>query len=165
MMIAAPHVEFLWPLWLTGTHVIAISTLCYKLENKQPTLNKLQFGVIALGWLSISITMFIWMRRVDPDFIKTLDRAWIAPFAAVVLFLPIAIRIVRSQPAQRPAGRSLMKWGLLWLIVYDACWIIGYGLYMHALRFAILLLLAVFAMKIIRLRLEREKSHIGFPLG
>jgi hypothetical protein len=59
------------------------------------------------------------------------DALWIepgliAPLAAAVVFAAGAWVIRRRAAGPRQAGRTLMLSGLLWLIVYDACFVAGY---------------------------------------
>ena len=50
----------------------------------------------------------------------------LVPAAAVVAFLVCVIVIRRRAGESRTAGQTLMLYGLLWLIVYDASFVAGY---------------------------------------
>ena len=51
---------------------------------------------------------------------------------------------------RREAGQTLMLYGLLWLIVYDACFVAVYVNYLAALFMLLLLPVAYFSVQLMR---------------
>ncbi len=72
------------------------------------------------------------------------------PAAAVIVFLGIAYAIRRRNPVSRDAGQKLMLFGLLWLIVYDACFVGGYVSWAAGLVLLALLPIAWWSVKLMR---------------
>ena len=135
MLIADPRLGYLWPVWLTVTHIIGLSALCHRLEEKRPPLAGPHVWVVTLGWAFISIAMIAWMEQRDWLILRgPVDRPWIwaGPGIAAVLFVLIAIHTTRTAANPQAAGALIMKRGLLWLIVYDAAWLAGAGLWKAA---------------------------------
>ena len=48
------------------------------------------------------------------------------PALASLLFVALAWRVRRKSATSREAGQTVMLYGLLWLIVYDAAFVAGY---------------------------------------
>ncbi|MDH3583988.1 MAG: UbiA family prenyltransferase [Phycisphaerae bacterium] len=146
MLIADPSLAFCWPVWLTLSHVVALSTICYRLEDKRPALSP-RAGWLVLGsWAFMTMGMVAWMSHVDGLWFPRAPWIWLAPTAAALLFLAFAARLLHRAKAARSAGGGLMKLGLLWLIVYDAAWLLGAGLWTQAAVVGALLPLAWSAM-------------------
>lgn len=130
MLIANPALAMIWPVWLTLTHVIAISATAHRLENKRPRLAARSIWIVVGGWVFVTFAMVMWMSRRG-GLMPPTGWMWIGPAIAVVVFLFIAVRTVeRHDP--RTAGQRLVKHGLLWLIVYDAAWLASAGLWWQA---------------------------------
>ena len=129
MLNAAPSLGYVWPIWLTMSHVIGLSAAGYRLEGKRPLLEGRSVWVVVGGWALGTVGLLVWMDHrgvAGPDGGAWL---WVGPLVAAVLFIIIAMRTVRGAPSRRTGGGLLMKRGLLWLIVYDAAWLLGGGLW------------------------------------
>jgi len=48
------------------------------------------------------------------------------PIAAAFVFIGLGALIRLRTPGLRDAGQKLMLYGLLWLTIYDACFVFGY---------------------------------------
>jgi 4-hydroxybenzoate polyprenyltransferase len=136
--IAAPQVPVLWhPLWLFN-HVALLSTICYVLEEKRPALTRghvhgVAWGMVLVnaGWIAL-----VWMRRrhLGPvTEVLSLDVGLLLPAAATLVFVLLAILVLLRLKDNRGAGQTLMLYGLLWLIVYDAAFVWGYVGWRYAL--------------------------------
>lgn len=131
MLIANPALGLLWPVWLTMTHVVAISAAAHRLENKRPRLATRNVWIIVGGWMFASFAMAMWMSRRG-GLMPPTGWVWIGPAVAVVAFLIVAMSTVeRHDP--KTAGQRLIKHGLIWLIVYDAAWLMSAGLWWQGL--------------------------------
>ena len=139
MLIADPGLGYLWPVWLTITHVVGLSALCHRLEDKRPLLLGAHLWIVALGWAFVSVVMIGWMEQRDS--LTLLGRPWIwaGPAAAIFGFLCLAVYTVGKTPRPQAAGGLLIKYGLIWLIVYDTAWLAGAGLWLAAAIHAMLI--------------------------
>jgi hypothetical protein len=152
--VPAPDVPLLWHPLLLLNHVTILSAVAYHWEEKRPPLTRAH-------WLAV----FGGLALVDAaalGFMASRHEAWphpamrvgpelLAPFAAVLAFLIVAWVVRRTSPTSRDAGQRLMLYGLLWLIVYDACFVGAYTRNAIA-TLAVLLLLPVayFSVRLMR---------------
>jgi 4-hydroxybenzoate polyprenyltransferase len=131
--IAAPNLPVLWHPLLLMNHVTLVSTLAYYWEHKRPALRRTHWwsmvaGLILLDVLAVGL---IWWRRHNvrvafPGGILTIRPGLIGPAAAAIVFAVIAVWIRRRSANSRAAGQALMLTGLMWLIVYDASFVVGF---------------------------------------
>jgi hypothetical protein len=141
MLTPNPNIDFGWPIWLTMTHVIALVTLAYVLEGKRPRLTGTHFWGICLGWSFWSMVLIGWMRWRDPQSVwhtgPSVGHAWVLPALATAGFFVAGWWVLRQRmrplPLRRNAGGQLIRLGTLWLVVYDASWLLALGLYKQAL--------------------------------
>jgi hypothetical protein len=136
-VIPAPEMPLLWHPLLLLNHVTILSTVAYLWEQKRPALSKLHWWTV-LGFLGFidaaSIGLSAWLRPrtfwIEPGLIY--------PAAAAILFVVVAFIIHRRMGMRREAGQTLMLYGLLWLIVYDAAFV---AVYVNWIAAGLLLLL------------------------
>ncbi|QNN21388.1 hypothetical protein HED60_03575 [Planctomycetales bacterium ZRK34] len=128
MLIANPSLGYMWPVWLTMTHVTGLSAAGHRLEGKRPQLRGAQIWITAIGWAFVTVVMMLWMHRHNTS---PPDRPWmwVGPVVAMLVFTVIGIITQRSAPTEPAAGALLIKRGLLWLIIYDAAWLASDGLW------------------------------------
>ena len=127
--VPAPELPVVWhPLWLLN-HVAVVSAVAYRWEAKRPPFTvrqfwRLVFGLIALDALLVTA---LFLRR-GSGFAESLalSPALLGPVAASLLFALLARWIRRRANDRRAAGKALILYGLLWLIVYDAAFVAGY---------------------------------------
>jgi len=130
--IAAPALPVLWHPLLLLNHVTILSAVAYHWEQKRPALQKIHWWSVFGGLAAFDIfavSLVYWRRQQrGQDMIEALSLSpgLLVPLAAVVLFLFIALLIRIRYANTRAAGQTLMLFGLLWLIVYDSCFVIGY---------------------------------------
>jgi 4-hydroxybenzoate polyprenyltransferase len=156
--IAAPTLPVLWHPLLLLNHVTLLSTVAYHWEQKRPVLKPGHWISVISGLIGIdalAIAIFLWRKNqhAPPQsayVLLAVDPALFAPAAAVVVFIALAIFIRRRNPIPREAGQSLMLSGLLWLIVYDACFTIGYAGILPGLVIVALLPMAYFSVVVMR---------------
>ncbi len=135
-LVPAPQVPVLWHPLLLFTHVTILSAVAYRWEQKRPPLTMAHIAVVTAGILvvdGVAISLLgaalrdgdvLWALQNDPAMTWT---PWLLlPIGAVVAFVGVAAYIRWRTPGLRDAGQKLMLYGLLWLIVYDACFVIAY---------------------------------------
>lgn len=153
--IAAPSLAIPWQAILLLVHVTILSTVCYYLEGKRPALTRRHIFFVAFGLVAIVGTL-IWLlvdhRR---DMGSWLTMLWVTPgllwpWTAVLLFALVAIITRWLVPDPRRAGRSIMLYGLLWLIVYDAAFVQCYIGWRYSLMIFALLPVAFIAVQFMR---------------
>jgi 4-hydroxybenzoate polyprenyltransferase len=128
-LIPAPHVPLLWhPLFLFN-HITIISTIAYAWEQKRPALTRAHINGVLAGLATVNI-LTVWLTlRQSPGQIPanlTTMPFLLIPLVAAQLFVLLAIVVRWKFPTPAVAGRTLMLYGLLWLIVYDAAFTLAY---------------------------------------
>jgi len=144
-----PNVEagFVWPLWLAMTHVVACSAIAYRLDGKRPPLSGVHIWALCGGWVFWTLAMVGWMGERQGLLLTEHPRIWLGPAIAAAVFAIIAWRKVADWPTlrrrRREAGEALLRLSLLWLILYDAMWLAGAGMWGCALATAAAFTVAV----------------------
>lgn len=133
MMAYNPKLIFCWPVWTTMTFIVALSVICYWLEEKRPRLSPRHLWVVTAGWAFITLGLIWLMQRRDGLVSELAPWVWAGPGVAIGGFILLALRLVSHTGARREAGGKLMKLGLQWLIVLDASWLAGAGLWLEAI--------------------------------
>ncbi|MCS7034143.1 MAG: UbiA family prenyltransferase [Phycisphaerae bacterium] len=130
-VVAAPQIPLFWHPLLLMNHVVVLSAVCYRLEEKRPTMTRGHWWAVILGLLAADLLCVaaVWWRRF-PRSGSTLEALALSPgllypLAALVGFLVAAGVVVRRSSDPRSAGQTLMLLGLLWLIVYDVAIVAG----------------------------------------
>jgi 4-hydroxybenzoate polyprenyltransferase len=137
-----------WHPLLLLNHVAILSAVCYYWETKRPAINRRHVMLLIIGIVMVNLAVIfpLWYRRsagtMDVQGFLTglsVTGALVWPMLAVVGFVLIALLVRRRAPDARSAGQTLMLYGLLWLIVYDAAFVAGYvGLIPALIIFALL---------------------------
>ena len=127
--VMAPQLPVVWhPLFLLN-HVVVISATAYRWEAKRPPLTRLQAWLLGGGLvlLDVGLVTVLFYRR-GHGFAESLrvTPALIGPVLAAIAFAVFGGYIKRHANDRRAAGRALILYGLLWLIVYDALFVMGY---------------------------------------
>ncbi|HYE17155.1 MAG TPA: hypothetical protein VEA69_01860 [Tepidisphaeraceae bacterium] len=122
--VPAPDLPVLWHPLLLLNHVAILSTVAYKWEQKRPALTRGQRWSV-LGMLALIDLVLIGFCAIYRKSSLAWSPGLLIPAGAVVLFLVVAAVIKRRYANRRQAGQTLMLYGLLWLIVYDAAFVAG----------------------------------------
>lgn len=149
MLIAAPALGYCWPVWLTFSHVVGISAAAHRLEGKRPELRGVEIWIVVGSWMFGTLALIGWMSHRDALVSPAHPWLWVGPTVAAVVFLIVALRTARTRP-EAAAGGLLIKRGLLWLIVYDAAWLLSGGLWWQAALLGAMLPAAMMSMWLIR---------------
>ena len=122
--IAGPELAVPWQPLTLLVHVTLLSAACYQLEGKRPRLTAWHWlGV--LGGLTTAVGGVLWavvQRRGPVPLMPGL--ACLGGSALGFLIVASVLRRLHRDP--RAAGRQIMLYGLLWLIVYDAAFVFAY---------------------------------------
>ena len=153
-LIPAPDLPLLWHPLLLLNHVAILSMVAYVWEEKRPALTPLHQWVV-LGGLAmidaLAVGVVAW-RRFDHSIAEAfrLRPGLLLPVGAVLLFILVAWRTRATAPTRRAAGQKLMLIGLLWLILYDACFAAAYVRPLAGLAILMLFPVAYFAVRVMR---------------
>ena len=132
--IAAPWLPVVWHPLLLLNHVTVLSAVCYAWEEKRPPLTPKHWGTALGGLVGLDLGLIVLLGRHRGDWTLrgipaalNLDARLLPAAAAVAAFVGVAVWVRRRSANGREAGQSLMLYGLLWLIVYDAAFVGGYA--------------------------------------
>jgi 4-hydroxybenzoate polyprenyltransferase len=147
-VIPAPQLPLLWHPLLLLNHVTILSLLAYAWEEKRPALTAIHWWAVLGGvaFVDVASIGLVWTRRGE----LWLDRGLAIPLTAACLFAAMAILIRRHSVSSRDAGQSVMFYGLLWLILYDAAFVAGYVSPMYGVALLLLLPVAYLSVQFIR---------------
>lgn len=150
-IIPAPEIPLLWHPLLLLNHVAILSTVAYAWEQKRPALTSLHWWAVLGGLAFIdaaAIGLLAWRRpeslRVEPGLMLV--------GAAVLLFIAVAMVVQQRMGLRREAGQTLMLYGLLWLIVYDAAFAAAYVNWQAACMLLLLAPVAYLSVQLMRWR-------------
>ena len=148
-IIPAPYIPLLWHPLLLLNHVAILSTVAYVWEQKRPALTPLHWWAVLGGLAFIdaaAIGLLAWRR---PESLLIQPGLMLAG-AAVLLFIAVAMIIHKRMGLRREAGQTLMLYGLLWLIVYDAAFAAGYVNWLAACMLLLLAPVAYLSVQLMR---------------
>ncbi|MCC6423362.1 MAG: hypothetical protein IT447_07765 [Phycisphaerales bacterium] len=130
--IPAPTTPLIWHPLLLLNHIVILSAVAYRWEQKRPALTGRHWLLVlgGLGLIDLAvIALATWQRWRGG---LTFDQAlWITPglwmpILAAGGFVLLATWIRLRGGSGRSAGQQVMLYGLLWLIIYDASFALGY---------------------------------------
>jgi len=155
--IAAPRLPLMWQPLLLLNHVTILSTICYVWEAKRPALTKLHWWAV-LGGLAVYDATLIGLvgyrrhGRIGTTFADAigLSGKLTLPMLAIAGFVVLAFAVRRYGGATRRGGQTLMLYGLLWLIIYDAAFAAAYVSWFSAACLLLLLPLSYLSVQIMR---------------
>ena len=146
MFIVNPRAGFIWPVWLTMSHVMIAATLVYHLEEKRPRLRMLDFAGILAGWLFWTLALFSYMQLQGVTNSYQTPWVWVGPGVAVAIYLALAflsLKPMMNKPDLRAkTTRNYAAVALIALILFDAGWLAALGHWGHASLLGSLLILA-----------------------
>jgi 4-hydroxybenzoate polyprenyltransferase len=155
-VIPAPQLPVVWHPLLLLNHVTVLSLVAYRWEEKRPPLTPIHWAAVP-GGLVVVNALLIWLladRRMHAgaSFAQALrvTPALIPPAVAVAVFVALGWLIRRRSATSREAGQRLMLYGLLWLIVYDFTFVVGFVGLLPAALLLLLLPLAYASVQVMR---------------
>ena len=130
--IAQPALSIPWHPLVLLVHVTVLSTICYHLEGKRPRLTLRHWIAVSTGLLAAVVLFVAEPLSQRPPGLAWTTALWFRPalfyvLAGAVTFVAFAVSIRLRYRDARTAGRQIMLYGLLWLIVYDASFVAGYA--------------------------------------
>lgn len=130
--IASPALNIPWHPVVLLIHVTLLSAVCYHLEGKRPRLTVRHWLAVLAGLATataafVSVPVSRLPDGVDWRTALFVDRTLLDVGVAAVAFVLLAVAIRVRHTDARAAGRQIMLYGLLWLIVYDAVFAFGYA--------------------------------------
>jgi hypothetical protein len=146
-------VGVIWHPLLLLNHVVILSSVAYAWEEKRPPLTRRHWWAVFGSLAAVDALVVLWRWRAGSGgWVERLNLRpeLLLPLAAAALFVVLAWRVRAKASASREAGQKVMLYGLLWLIVYDACFVAAYVGWAAALAIALLLPVAYSAVQLMR---------------
>ena len=130
MLVANPRPAVVWPVAVMMTHVMVCATLRYWLAGKRPRLSVLDGWGICLGRAFWTLLL---VSQTNAQMALGKPRAiWTGPIILLFAFIGIGTRLlvgkIGPERSRRNAGRRFIRWAILWLIFYNAAWLLSAGL-------------------------------------
>ena len=151
-----PGVPVIWhPLFLLN-HVVILSALAYHWEEKRPALTKFQWWMVfgGLGGIDALFIGLLAMRRGWSHMVliddAMMDWPIVPPAVTALVFIGLAWYVRRHSKTSREAGQTIMLYGLLWLIVYDAAFVGSYAGWIEAVLLVMLFPVGYFSVQLMR---------------
>jgi hypothetical protein len=142
-LIGQPKTPLLFLSMILLTHVIVVSAIAYKLENKRPRLRRGDWVAIVLGVL-LGNGLALGYMYLRGALVMANLAMLVGPGLALLTFAGWAIWLLTRQGMMpRQKGERLMLMGLFWLFVYDASMLLSNGQYLAGLAITLLLLCAI----------------------
>lgn len=150
MFVPEPRAAFLWPIWLTMTHVVVCASVLYVVEGRRPRLRGADWIGLVAGWTFWTFALVGWIRWVErgvgpPMYVMGHRWLWVWPLVAVAAFVFVGSRMLDTERPRerREAAERFARAAALWLIVYDAAWLAGAWLFWQSALLVGLLALVV----------------------
>lgn len=151
MFIPNADLAFVWPVWWVMTHSLAISLITHRLSGRRPRLTGVSIALALAGWAFWSAVLFwVGVRRSGlwPDWIPV--TAIIGPVVLSMLFAGFAYLKLRRSSTAQAAADKLVRYGALWLTIYNTAWLMGAGELGAALLLGALACAGVLGMTLLR---------------
>ena len=162
-LIGNPRTPLLFLSMFLLTHVIVVSAIAYKLENKRPRLKRWDIVLIVVGILvgnGLAIIYMAWRHTFDRPVWEML----IGPGAAAAIYAIWATRqLMNRTRSPRQKGERLMLMGLFWLFIYDASMLLANRQWLAGLAITLLLICAIASFFTIRwLSRAMSQQKVGY---
>jgi heme O synthase-like polyprenyltransferase len=142
-LIGQPKTPLLFLSMILLTHVIVVSTIAYRLENKRPRLKRWDLATIVIGLVVGNGLALAYMAARGALGAENL-RMLIGPAIAAVVYGGWAARVLAAKnTSPRQKGERLMLMGLFWLFVYDASMLLANGQILAGVAITLLLVCAI----------------------
>jgi hypothetical protein len=142
-LIGNPKTPLLFLSMILLTHVVIISTVGYRLENKRPRLRRGDIWAVVVGLL-IGNGLCVWYMVGHGVVTVEALRMLIGPGVAAVVYLIWMVGILRREGmTSRQKGERIVLMGLFWLFVYDPSILVANGQYLAGVAITLLLLCAI----------------------
>lgn len=150
-LIPNPRLSFAWPILLMMTHTIAMATVRHWLAGKRPKLSPINGWGICVGWVFWSLVVLMLIRvRAEGIEHTGVGLIWMGPAIAAVVFTLITWLILGpstlSPSTRHGTATRFTKLATVWLIVFNASWLLSAGLWWQGLVVLALLLLVLLTM-------------------
>ena len=132
MFVPNPWAEFVWPIWFAMSHVMICTTFAYVIEGRRPRFRNWDWWVLCVGWLVLTLLLvsrMAWRNPGSPGLLHDRPRLWLWPLLAAGLLAIVSTYMMRQTMARtksrRWAGRTFLRFSMLWMVLYDAAWLAG----------------------------------------
>ncbi|MFW6032888.1 MAG: hypothetical protein ACOCTI_05900, partial [Phycisphaeraceae bacterium] len=168
LMAPNPWASFVWPVLLAVTHVVASESAILLVGRQRGRLSSETGWAICIGWGFLSLLLVSLMRSGQSAQAAHLAWVWVGPAAAVAGFVLLSVVLLQDlgdggQPGRWTAHR--FTWlARLWLILYNATWLLSARRVTPGIAVLGLLLIALAARPALaRLKLLLEPARARLP--
>ncbi len=166
MSIPNPQLSFAWPILLTMTHSMACASLRYFLAGKRPRISCTDGWLLLIGW-SFWTMVLIGLMSARGNWIgPAVKLIWAGPTLSAIIFVLLTFWLVSGNLAaarpRRVAANRFVRLSVVWLMVYDASWLVSAGLYMQS---SAIVLLFTASILMSRLQTVIGRSHVAYSYG
>lgn len=142
-LIGNPKTPLLFLSMILLTHVIVISTVGYRLENKRPRLRRRDLLTVVLGIMignGVAVWYMMWRHALSVESLRML----IGPGIAALVYAAWVAAVLRTKGmTAKQKGDKIVLLGLFWLFVYDASILVSNGQYLAGVAITLLLICAI----------------------
>lgn len=165
MLVPNLHLDFLWPVWLVGTHALVVLGTVHVIGQHQPRLTTRAIVFAALGWAAGTaalLTVIAVRPHVAfwPDSIPPAAAVW--PAAAAACFVGLAVRRVHAHGMGPRAAEKIARYGALWMSLYAVAWFVGAGRLSSALAMGTLAIVGFVGIAVLREAYALVENPVGY---
>jgi len=165
MIIVSPQLGYIWPVWLSMSHIMIVATVNHVLRNKRPRLRPIDLAGILAGWLFWTLALFAWITLRDTTG-NDLPWVWVGPGTAAAIYVGL-LAWAFSAP-QRKIARRYAAVSLLAMLLFDAGWLIALsmpGLACLLIGLLMVLVISVYGIRTLARRLSGKGPdyHVESP--
>ncbi len=157
MVVPWPRIVWTWPVTLAFLHVAPCGALAYHLGQRRPRLDGARGLLLAAAiafWMLVLLSTMVWRHTLH---VLSRPLLSLTVTAAVLGFLVLTLWLWQQQPRGHTVGgawaRPFFRHALLWLLVYDAAWALGWGRPWWAAMFVALYLIGLLGRRVIAMTL------------
>jgi len=168
MLIVCPTLSYTWPVIIAMVHVNLTATIAWWVQGKRPRLTASDVAQLCAGtvfWALLFVGSMVWRETL---LIHNLPMLWIGPILAIACFSVLTAyflkRKLKNLRKRRSGGMQYFRLASLWLILYDAAWLVGIGELKQASWHGVLLLGTITMMFVIRCFNALSKSQPAYRI-
>lgn len=125
MFIPNTHLRFLWPVWLTMTHWLAVAGAAAIVSRRQPRPSPRAIAFAVSGWAGASaIVLSLGIERAG-----SVWPVWVSVWSGVLALgvgLALVARLVLRRGGDRArSAEKILRYGALWNGFYGTAWLLG----------------------------------------
>ena len=170
MLVPAPGLKFLWPVWIVFTHVTLTALLTHAVGKRSPRLTVRSMVTAIFLWLVASVVggLWAWWRVPEPghlwpDWAPMEAAFW--PAFMLLGYVALAMWVVLRRGRGTRSAERLWRYGALWMPLYCAAFFFGDRAYMSAGAMLAIAAAGPIAIAVVREIYGLVQHPVGFRLN